>query len=379
MDIHDQEALSGAPMVGIKDHFSQVEDPRREHGKQHLLEDILVLTICAVICGADSFVAVEAFGTAKIDWLRRFLSLPNGIPSHDTLGTVFARLDPRQFEQCFLDWVNAVFARTTGKVVAIDGKTLRRSYDRKSKKAALQMVSAWATTNHLVLGQVAVDAYSNEITAIPHLLEILDLTGCIVTIDAIGCQQDIAAQIIDQGGDYVLAVKANQGSLFTEVHQCFADIEAEGMQFYETEEQGHGREETRWYWMSEMLPWPLRRIQWKGLRSMGVVEASRTVGEHYTVERRYYISSLPADAERLAEAVRGHWGIENQLHWVLDVAFREDDSRIRTGHAAENMAIVRRIALNLLKQDTSVKLGIANKRLKAGWDESYLLKILLQE
>ncbi len=379
MEIDDTEAISCVPAVGIMEHFSQVEDPRREHGKRHLLEELLVLTICAVICGADSFVAVEAFGTAKIDWLRRFLSLPHGIPSHDTLGTVFARLDPRQFEQGFLDWVNAVFARTTGKVVAIDGKRLRRSYDRKSKKAALQMVSAWATTNHLVLGQVAVDAHSNEITAIPQLLEILDLTGCIVTIDAIGCQQDIAAQIIDQGGDYVLAVKANQGSLFTEVHQCFADIAAKGMQFYETEEQGHGRAETRWYWMTETLPWPLRRIQWKGLRSMGVVEASRTVGEQYTVERRYYISSLPADAERLAEAVRGHWGIENNLHWVLDVAFREDASRIRTGHAAENMAVVRRIALNLLKQDTSVKLGMANKRLKAGWDERYLLKILLQE
>ncbi len=379
MKIYDGEAVSGTPTVGIMEHFSAIEDPRREHGKRHLLEEILVLTVCAVICGADSFVAVEAFGHAKHDFLRRFLTLPNGIPSHDTIRVVFTRLDPRQFEQCFLDWVNAVFARTTGKVVAIDGKTLRRSYDRKSKKAALQMVSAWATTNHLVLGQVVVDAHSNEITAIPQLLDVLDVQGCIVTIDAIGCQQDIAAQIIDQGGDYVLAVKANQGSLWQEVHECFADIEADGMRFHETEEAGHGREETRWYWMTETLPWPLRRIQWKGLRSMGVVEASRTVGEKYTVERRYYISSLPADAQQLAEAVRGHWHIENQLHWVLDVAFREDESRIRTGHADANMAVVRRIALNLLKQDTSVKLGIANKRLKAGWDEAYLLRILLQE
>ncbi len=379
METHEQDAVFGTPTVAIMEHFSLIDDPRRDHGKRHVLEEILVLTICAVICGADSFVAVEAFGKAKIDWLRRFLSLPNGIPSHDTLGAVFARLNPRQFEQCFLQWVNAVFARTTGKVIAIDGKTLRRSYDRKSKKAALPMVSAWATTNHLVLGQVAVDEHSNEITAIPHLLDVLDVQGCIVTIDAIGCQQDIAAQIIDQGGDYVLAVKANQSSLFTEVQQCFADIEADGMRFYETEEHGHGREETRWYWMTETVPWPLRRIQRKGLRSMGVVEASRMVGAKYTVERRYYISSLPADAQRLAEAVRGHWGIENNLHWVLDVAFREDESRIRMGYATENMAIVRRIALNLLKQDTSVKLGIANKRLKAGWDEHYLLNILLQE
>ena len=344
------------------DHFSQIEGPRREHGKRHVLEELLVLTICAVICGADRFVAIEAFGKAKIDWLRHFLTLPHGIPSHDTLGTLFARRDPRQFEQCFLQWVNAVFARTTGKVVAIDGKTLRRRYDRKSKQAALQMVSAWATTNQLVLGQVAVDEHSNEITAIPQLLEVLDVQGCIVTIAALGCQQDIAAQIIDQGGDYVLAVKANQGRLWQEVHHCFTDIEADGLRCYETEEQGHGREETRWYWMTETLPWPLRRIQWKGLRSMAVVEASRTVGENYTVERRYYISSLPADAHRLAEAVRGHWGIENQMHWVLDVALREDESRIRRGHAAENMAVVRRIALNLLKHDTSVKLGMANKR-----------------
>ncbi|MDP9316338.1 MAG: ISAs1 family transposase [Chloroflexota bacterium] len=379
MTIHDCSAAFDAAPFSLMPHFLSLHDPRREHGKLHPLEDILVLTICAVICGADSFVAIEAFGHAKHDFLRRFLALPNGIPSHDTIRTVFTRLDPRHFEQCFLNWVNAVFERTAGKLVAIDGKTLRRSYDRTSKKAALQMVSAWASTNRLVLGQVQVDATSNEITAIPKLLEVLDVSGCIVTIDAMGCQQDIAAQIIDQGGDYVLAVKANQGSLFTEVHQCFADIEAEGMCFYETEEQRHGREETRWYWMTETLPWPLRRIQWKGLRSMGVVEASRTVGAKYTVERRYYISSLPADAQQLAEAVRGHWHIENQLHWVLDVAFREDESRIRTGHADANMAVVRRIALNLLKQDTSVKLGIANKRLKAGWDEAYLLRILLQE
>ncbi len=360
-------------------HFSSLDDPRREHGKLHQLEDILVLAICAVICGADSFVAIEAFGHAKHDFLRRFLALPNGIPSHDTIRAVLTRLDPRHFEQCFLDWVNAVFERTMGKVVAIDGKTLRRSYNRRSKKAALQMVSAWATSNRLVLGQVAVDAHSNEISAIPQLLDLLDVSGCIVTIDAIGCQQDIAKQIIEQGGDYVLAVKANQGSLWQEVHQCFAEPDADGISFYETEEQGHGREETRWYWMTETLPWPLRRIQWKGLRSMGVVESSRTVGTKTTVERRYYISSLPADAARLAEAVRGHWHIENQLHWGLDVAFREDESRIRTGHADVNMAVVRRIALNLLKHDTSVKLGIANKRLKAGWDEHYLLKILLQQ
>jgi predicted transposase YbfD/YdcC len=343
-----------------------------------VLEDILALTICAVICGADSFVAVEAFGHAKVDWLRQFLVLPNGIPSHDTIGALFARLDPRQFEQCFLSWVNTVFERTAGKVVAIDGKTVRRSYDRTSNKAAIHLVSAWATANHLALGQVKVADKSNEITAIPQLLALLDVSGCIVTIDAMGCQQDIAKQIIDQQADYVLAVKGNQGSLFGEAQQCFASVHAEGMHWFETEERGHGRVETRRYWMTERIPSELRRIQWKGLRSMGKVEATRSVNGKLSVETRYYISSLPADAQRLAEAVRGHWGIENQLHWVLDVAFREDESRIRAGHAPTNMGIVRRIALNLLKKDTSVKLGVANKRLKAAWDEAYLLKILLQ-
>lgn len=361
------------------EHFSSLDDPRRDHGKRHLLEDILALTICAVICGADSFVAVEAFGHAKHDWLRRFLMLPNGIPSHDTIGALFARLDPRQFEQCFLAWVNAVFERTAGKVVAIDGKTLRRSYDRSCNKAAIHMVSAWATTNSIVLGQLQVDAKSNEITAIPQLLEILDIRGCIVTIDAIGCQQEIAKQIIAQQADYVLTVKGNQGSLFQEAQTCFTVPLSETVQYYETEDTAHGRAETRRYWVTEQLPAPLRKVQWKGLRSMGKVEATRTVNGKTSVESRYYITSLAADAERFAEFVRSHWAIENQLHWMLDVAFREDDSRIRTGHAATNMAVVRRIALNLLKQDTNTKLGVTNKRLKAAWNEHYLLKILLHE
>jgi predicted transposase YbfD/YdcC len=359
------------------EHFSSLDDSRRDHGKLHRLDDILVVTICAVICGADSFVAVEAFGHAKGEWLRRFLALPNGIPSHDTIGRVFAQLDPRHFEQCFLAWVNAVFERTAGKVVAIDGKTVRRSYDRSCNKAAIHMVSAWATANHLALGQVKVAEKSNEITAIPQLLNLLDVRGCIVTIDAMGCQQDIAKQIIDQQADYVLAVKGNQGSLLREAQECFASAHAEGMRWFETEERGHGRVETRRYWMTERIPSELRRIQWKALRSMGKVEATRTVNGKTSTECRYYISSLPADAEQLAEAVRGHWGIENAMHWVLDVAFREDESRIRAGHAASNMGIVRRIALNLLKKDTSVKLGVANKRLKAAWDENYLLKIIL--
>lgn len=268
------------------EHFASLDDSRRDHGKLHQLEDILVVTICAVICGADSFVAVETFGHAKVDWLRRFLALPNGIPSHDTIGRVFARLDPRQFEQCFLAWVNAVFERTAGKVVAIDGKTVRRSYNRSCNKAAIHMVSAWATNNHLVLGQVQVDVKSNEITAIPHLLEVLDISGCIVMIDAIGCQQDIAQQIVAQQADYVLAVKGNQGSLLREAQQCFASDLGEMASHYATEATAHGRTETRRYWMTEHLPAPLRKVQWKGLRSMGKVEGTRTVNGTTSVECR---------------------------------------------------------------------------------------------
>jgi predicted transposase YbfD/YdcC len=269
--------------VGLE-HFSLLDDPRRDHGKRHLLDDTLALTICAVICGADSFVAVEAFGHAKVDWLRRFLTLPNGIPSHDTIGAVFARLDPGAFEQCFLNWVNAVFERTTGKVIAIDGKTLRRSYDRSCNKAAIHMVSAWATANQLVLGHVQVEAKSNEITAIPQLLELLDLSGCIVTIDAMGCQQEIAAQIVAQHGDYVLAVKGNQGSLLQEAQQCFASDLGEIASYYATETTAHGRAETRRYWITEQLPAPVWKVQWTGLRSMGKVEATRTVKGKTTIE-----------------------------------------------------------------------------------------------
>jgi predicted transposase YbfD/YdcC len=240
MELHDVNDHSDGHHVPIMEHFSSLDDPRRDHGKRHLLDDILVLTICAVICGADNFVAIEAFGHAKIDGLRRFLALPNGIPSHDTIRTVLARLDPHQFEQSFLAWVNAVFERTLGKVIAIDGKTLRRRYDRASNKAALHMVSAWAATNHVVLGQVAVAERSNEMTAIPELLAVLDVRGCIVTIDAMDCQQDIAKQIVAQEADYVLAVKGNQGSLLREAQQCFADLTAAGIHTYATKDQGHG-------------------------------------------------------------------------------------------------------------------------------------------
>ncbi len=361
--------------ITLMDHFDTLADPRSGNALRHNFFDILVIALYAAVCGADSWNDVEDFGNAKEAWLRTFLALPHGIPSHDTFNRVFAALNPDQLSACFTAWTYAVATKTEGEVVAIDGKTLRRSYDRQSDKAALQMVSAWANHNRLVLGQVAVADESNEITAIPRLLSLLELSGCIVTIDAIGCQQDIATQIVAQQADYVLTVKANQGSLWNEAHSCFARLD-EQMSFFQTEERGHGRHELRRYWMTDDVPGPLRQIQWTGLRSMGMVESTRTVGEKTSVERRYYISSLSADAARLAEAVRGHWGIENQVHWVLDMVFDEDHSRMRERQSAVNFAILRRFALNILRQDQTGKLSLRRKRLKAGWDNNYLKSLL---
>ncbi len=361
--------------VSLMDHFDSLTDPRSGNALRHNFFDILIIALCAAICGADSWYDVEDFGNAKEAWLRTFLALPHGIPSHDTFNRVFAALNADALGACFVAWTQAAATKTEGELVAIDGKTLRRSYNRQSDTAALQMVSAWASHNRLILGQVAVADGSNEITAIPRLLSLLDLSGCLVTIDALGCQQDIATQIVDQDADYVLTVKANQGSLWNEVHTCFAMLD-EDMKFFQTEETGHGRHEIRRYWMTECLPIPLRQIQWKGLRSMGMVEATRTVGQKTSVERRYYISTLTANAERLAEAVRGHWEIENKVHWVLDMVFDEDQSRMRERQSATNFAILRRLALNILRQDQTGKLSLRRKRLKAGWDNAYLKSLL---
>ena len=361
--------------VALMDHFNTLSDPRSGNAVRHNFYDILIIALCAAICGADSWRDVETFGVAKESWLRRFLALPHGIPSHDTFTRIFAAVNTDAVATAFISWTSAVANKTDGEVIAIDGKTLRHSYDRQSDQAALQMVSAWASHNRLVLGQVAVETTSNEITAIPKLLHLLDVSGCIVTIDAIGCQQDIAKQIVDQGADYVLAVKANQGSLWHEAHLCFAILDQE-MMYFETEETGHGRYERRRYWMTDRLPVPLRQIQWTGLRSIGMVEATRTVGTKTSVERRYYISSLPADAKRLAQAVRGHWGIENQVHWILDMVFDEDQSRMRERQSTTNFAMLRRLALNILRQDQTPKLSLRRKRLKAGWDNTYLESLL---
>ncbi|MEB3267764.1 MAG: ISAs1 family transposase [Leptolyngbya sp.] len=366
-------------------HFASLEDPRDRRGKEHLLLDIVSLTICAVICGADSWTDIEEYGRAKADWLGTFLSLPNGIPSHDTIARVFARLDPEQMQQCFVNWIAAISQLSQGEIVAIDGKTVRGSYERNGGQGAIHMVSAWASANRLVLGQRKVDEKSNEITAIPELLAVLAIAGCVVTIDAMGCQREIAAAIVEKGADYVLALKDNQPSLFEDVQWLFE--QAESVQFQDVEHdvarsvnKGHGRLEIRrcWTLSGTELDYLVQKPRWQGLQTIAMIESERRVNGKVTRERRYYLSSLGQDAAVLNAAIRTHWAIENGLHWVLDVAFAEDSCRIRKDHAPQNMSVLRQIALNLLGQDKSTKVGIRAKRKKAGWDDAYLIKILTQ-
>lgn len=375
--------MTKSSVANLKSHFISLHDPRAAHSIDHLLIDILLITICAVICGAESWVDIENYGLAKESWLRTFLELPNGIPSHDTFERLFARLRPEELQQCFLNWVQSVFQITDGQVIAIDGKTLRGSVERGCKRAMIHMVSAWAAHNHIVLGQRKVDEKSNEITAIPELLKVLNLAGAIVTIDAMGCQTAIAEQIVEQGGDYVLALKGNQGNLHKDVIQQFEQARQQDFRnvahdFHETKEVGHGRQETRRYWVMGQTASLTGAENWPKLASIGCVESHRCIGDKVTNETRYYLLSLMPDATKFANAVRSHWGIENNLHWTLDVGFREDQSRVCQGYSGENLAVIRHIAVNLISQEKSAKGGTHAKRLKAGWDDQYLLKILVQ-
>jgi len=367
---------------GLLRAFAQLKDPRMNRTKLHSLTDILAIAICAVICGADGWAQVQQFGNCKKKWFKTFLDLPNGIPSHDTFGRVFAALDPVAFEECFMKWVAALATASQGRLIAIDGKTIRRSLDAASGKAAIHMVNAWCETNHMALGQLATDAKSNEITAIPKLMKLLDLKDAVVTIDAGGCHKKIAQQIVDQGGHYILQLKGNQGTLHKETvmlfDQCLTD-DCRGISYSTaaTTNGGHGRIEERRIWATSEVNWFAERGKWKNLRCLIRVQAKRTVDGKTSTEYRYYISDLPADnASGLLAYIRGHWGVENKLHWCLDISFREDECRIRQGHAAENFARLSRIALNLLKAETTNRRGIKTKRLCCGWNHDYLLKVM---
>jgi len=361
--------------------FQTLEDPRMNRRKRHSLLDIIGVTVCAVLAGADSFTDIERFGKAKLDWLRTFLDLENGIPSHDTLGRVFSLLDPDAFQQCFVNWVRAVQKNIQG-VIAIDGKALRRSHDRANGKEVIHIVSAWAHENHLALAQVKVDDKSNEIKAIPELLKVLQIKGCLVTMDAMGCQRDIAQNILDAGADYLLAVKANQETLHEDIASEFAEAQRDGFAhmecaYYETLEKNHGRIEKRSYWITKDIEGIGVSHRWPKLAAIVMCRAERTCNAKTSQETRYYITSdTTNNAKKIGDSVRAHWGIENSLHWILDTAFQEDQMRMRIGNAAENMATVRKIAMNILKMDKSVKAGVRGKRLRAAWDNEYLAGVL---
>ncbi len=376
--------MTSALIESIENSFSTMSDPRREtKNKHHNFIDILVIAMCGAICGANHWTGISAYGRAKESWFRTFLALPNGIPSHDTFNDVFAKIDSNQFEACFISWVSSISELLPGEVVSIDGKTLRRSHDRADETRAIHMVSAWSTSNALVLGQVKTSEKSNEITAIPMLLNMLSLEECLVTIDAMGCQKKIAEDILGKGADYLLAVKDNQPTLYAAINTLFFESEEvtfdeNSPQYSEQTNKGHGRIETRRCWVfSDIDGLLFDKSLWKGLKSFVVVESQRTQNGVTSIEHRFYITSCDKQsAEYFLTATRDHWHVENKLHWVLDVAFREDESRLRKGDGAENFSVLRRIALNLLKKEKTEKTGIETKRLRAGWDNDYLKTVL---
>lgn len=351
-----------------------IKDPRVDRTKRHPLVSVLFIGICSVLCGAETWEEMEDFGHERKKWLEQYVELPHGIPSHDTFGRVFAQIDSKAFQESFLGWVRLVNLKMEGRIISIDGKTLRRSHDKAKGRKALHLVSAWASANHLVLGQVKTDDKSNEITAIPELLKLLDLCGSIVTVDAMGTQKEIAEEIQNKKGDYVMALKGNHELLHDEVKAYWQDPQLPNSEYqsFETADKGHGRMEVRRYRISDRIEWLTPKAEWKGLKTIGVVESERIIGEQKTIEQRYYLSSLKADAQEFARAVREHWGIENQLHWSLDVSFREDQCRVRIQKAAENFALLRRMALHILKQDKTQNKSINRKRLLAAMNLDYL-------
>ena len=364
--------------LSVEDAFGDLKDPR-SRSPEHKLSELLVVAIAAILSGADSWVGIATWAEAKIGWLRQYLTLANGVASHDTFGRVFAMLEAERFEACFVRWVGGLCQGLEGKVVAIDGKTVRRSH--RLGQGAIHLVSAYCGALRVSLGQVKTAAKSNEITAIPELLEALLLKGAVVTIDAMGCQHAIAQKIVQGGADYVLAVKDNQPNLCEALRDLFAAHDGRGLKtvrFGEHTEIGkdHGRIETRRCVVSEDIQWLDQRDRWSGLRSVAMIESTRQIGAHSSTERRYYISSLGADAKRMGEAIRAHWAIENSMHWVLDVSFGEDQCCARVKNAAQNFAILRRIVINLLRADPTTKVGAKTKRLKNCADDRYRARIL---
>jgi predicted transposase YbfD/YdcC len=365
----------------LLEHFSELEDPRIERNMKHNMMDVIAIAICAVIANANDWNEIETWAFCKKDWLKTFLALPNGIPSHDTFNRFFSAVDPQKFLQCFSSWVQAIGLMVEGTIVSIDGKKVRRSNDERFGKSALHLVSAWASDLHLSLGQVKTADKSNEITAIPELLNLLSIKGCIITIDAMGCQKEIAAQIIDKNANYVLALKGNHGNLYDDVKTYFDEVEKTNFKnkkctVFQTLEKDHGRIEKRTYVATNDIKWLDEKNDWKGLKSIAMVIAERKEKDKRSVEKRYYITSVAPNAEKIGRYIRSHWSIENILHWQLDVNFREDQSRMRTKNNCENFAAIRRMAITLLKQETTKKLSMKCKRLLAGWDNEYLLKIL---
>jgi len=367
--------------ISIVDAFEKLPDPRINRRKKHDLVEIIVVALCTIIAGGEGWEDMEDFGRCREEWLRKFLRLENGIPSHDTFRRVFERLDPDKFQKSFVQWHAGLKEALPGEVIAIDGKTLRHAFDTAARQTPIHLVNAWATERGLALAHKEVDSKSNEIKAIPQILEMLALKGCIVTIDAMGCQKSIAAKIQERGADYILAVKSNQKQLYEDIRDFFeGELSASDSEYeidrHEETEKGHGRLEVRRCFTTGDIAWLGREDDWKGIRSIGMIEAAREINGSTEKEARFYISSLESNARKLAGGARSHWGVENSLHWVLDVTFNEDASRVRRNQAPANLSTLRKIALSLLKAETTRKKSIKRKRKMSVWDDTYMFKIL---